>query len=89
MSISSKLFNTLTPVQQQKVKAAAMAAAKYNNENNIKDESSLREFFKSKGLKVVIPNVAEFRKTVQEKYLSSEAAANWPKGLLQRINDVK
>jgi len=89
MSVSSKFYNALTPVQQQKVKAAAMAAAKYNNENNIKDEVALLDFFKAQGLKVLTPNVAEFRKAVQAKYLSSEAAASWPKGLLQRINDVK
>ncbi len=89
LSISSKFYNALTPAQQQKVKAAAMAAAIYNNENRIKDESEIVQAFKSQGMKIVTPNVAEFRKTVQEKYQNSEMATTWPKGLLQRINDVK
>jgi len=89
LSYGTKAFNALTPAQQQKVKAAAQAAADYNNENRIKDESQLVEFFKTQGLKVITPDVATFRKVVQDKYQSSDIAANWPKGLLQRINDVK
>jgi len=68
---------------------AAQAAAKYNNENRIKDEAEIVGFLKTQGLKIVTPDVALFRKTVQEKYQTSEMAATWPKGLLQRINDVK
>jgi len=89
LAISSKYYNALTPAQQQKVKAAALAAAKYNNENRIKDEAEIVGFLKSQGLKIVTPDVAAFRKTVQDKYQASEMAATWPKGLLQRINDVK
>ena len=89
LAISSKYYNALTPAQQQKVKAAAQAAANYNNENRIKDESEIVGSFKSQGLKIVTPDVALFRKTVQDKYQTSEMAATWPKGLLQRINDVK
>jgi len=89
LAISTKYYNALTPAQQQKVKAAAQAAAKYNNENRIKDEAEIVGFLKTQGLKIVTPDVALFRKTVQEKYQTSEMAATWPKGLLQRINDVK
>ena len=89
LAISSKYYNALTPAQQQKVKTAAQAAAKYNNENRIKDEAEIVGFLKTQGLKIVTPDVALFRKTVQEKYQTSEMAATWPKGLLQRINDVK
>ncbi len=89
LAISSKFYNGLTPAQQQKVKTAAQAAANYNNENRIKDEGEIVQTFKTAGLKIVTPDVAAFRKTVQDKYQSSEMAATWPKGLLQRINDVK
>lgn len=89
LAYSTKAFNALTPVQQQKVRAAAVAAAKYNNENRIKDEAEIVQTFKAQGMKIVTPDVALFRKTVQEKYLKSEMATTWPAGLLQRINDVK
>jgi tripartite ATP-independent transporter DctP family solute receptor len=89
LSYASKAFNALTPAQQQKVKAAAQAAAAYNNENRIKDESEIVAAFKAQGMKIVTPDVAEFRKVVQDKYQKSDIAKTWPQGLLQRINDVK
>ena len=89
LSYGSKAFNALKPEQQQKVKLAAEAAARYNNANRIKDEAELVDFFKAQGLKVITPDVAAFRKTVQEKYLKSEMAKAWPKGLLERINAVQ
>jgi TRAP-type C4-dicarboxylate transport system substrate-binding protein len=79
----------MKPEQQQKVRLAADAAARYNNTNRIKDEAELVDFFKSQGIKVITPDVAAFRKAVQEKYLASDMAKNWEKGLLQRIIDVK
>jgi hypothetical protein len=45
--------------------------------------------FKAQGMKIVTPDVAEFRKVVQDKYQKSDIAKTWPQGLLQRINDVK
>ncbi len=89
LSYATKAFNALKPEQQQKIKAAAQDAAKYNNENRIKDEASIVDEFKAKGMKIVKPNVDEFRKVVQDKYLKSEYANIWPKGLLEKINAVK
>ena len=89
LSYSTKAFNALKPEQQQKVKLAAEAAARYNNANRIKDEAEVVDFFKAQGLKVITPDVAAFRKTVQEKYLKSDMAKVWPKGLLERINAVQ
>ena len=89
LSYSTKAFNALKPEQQQKIKIAAEAAARYNNANRIKDEAELVDFFKAQGLKIVTPDVAAFRKTVQEKYLKSDMAKAWPKWLLERINAVQ
>ena len=89
ISISSKTFNAMKPEQQQKVRVAAEAAARYNNANRVKDEAELVDFFKAQGLKIVTPDVAAFRKAVQEKYLTSAIAKTWPKGLLERINAVR
>jgi len=89
LSIANKTWNTLSPAQKQKVKAAAVAAAQYNNENRIKEESQLVDFFKQQGLQVGVPDVDAFRKHVQDVYLTSEYAKVWPKGLLERINATK
>ena len=78
LSYATKAFNALPAPQQQKIRAAAQAAAKYNNENRIKDEANDVEQFKADGMKIVVPDVAAFRKTVQEKYMQSDYAKIWP-----------
>jgi TRAP-type transport system periplasmic protein len=89
IAISNKAWNAMAPVQKQKVKAAADAAASFNNENRLKEESQLVEFFKKEGLQVSVPDVEAFRKSVQATYQNSEYAKVWPKGLLERVNATK
>jgi tripartite ATP-independent transporter DctP family solute receptor len=89
IAISNKAYNAMSPAQKTKVKAAAQAASAYNNENRIKEEGQLVEFFKKEGLSVTTPDVDAFRKTVQTTYQNSEYAKAWPKGLLERINSTK
>ncbi|MDB5932190.1 MAG: C4-dicarboxylate transporter [Polaromonas sp.] len=86
IAISSKALNAMTPAQRQKVTAAAQAAASYNNENRLKEEGQLVDFFKQQGLQVTTPDVDAFRKSVQTTYQNSDYAKVWPKGLLERIN---
>ena len=86
IAISNKSFNAMSAAQKQKVTAAAQAAALWNNDNRIKEESQLVEFFKKEGLQVTTPDVEAFRKSVQAAYQSSDYAKVWPKGLLDRIN---
>ena len=89
ITISNKTWNALTPAQKQNVKAAATAAALYNNENRIKEEGQLVEFFKKEGLQVTTPDHDAFRKAVQESYAKSEYSKVWPAGLLDRINTTR
>ncbi len=86
IAIASKAYQALTPAQRQKVSAAAQAAAVYNNDNRIKEEAQLVEFFKKEGLQVTTPDVNAFRKSVQATYQKSDYAKVWPKGLVERIN---
>jgi tripartite ATP-independent transporter DctP family solute receptor len=89
ITISNKSWGALNAAQKQKVKAAAQAAATYNNENRIKEEAQIVDFFKQQGLQVTSPDVEAFRKAVQAAYASSDMAKAWPKGLLERINATK
>jgi tripartite ATP-independent transporter DctP family solute receptor len=89
IAISNKSFNAMNAAQKQKVTAAAQAAATYNNENRIKEESQIVDFFKQQGLQVTTPDLEAFRKTVQTAYQNSEYAKVWPKGLVDRINNTK
>lgn len=89
IAVSNKSWGALSAAQKGKVKAAAQAAAAYNNENRLKEEAQIVEFFKQQGLQVTTPDVDAFHKAVQAAYASSEIAKAWPKGLLERINATK
>lgn len=89
LAIANKTWNALSPAQKQKVQTAATAAAQFNNENRIKEEGQIIDFFKQQGLTVTTPDQAAFRAHVQQVYLNSEYAKVWPKGLVERINAVK
>ena len=89
IAISNKAWGAMTPAQKQKVTAAAQAASSYNNENRLKEEGQLVDFFKQQGLQVTTPDVDAFRKSVQTTYQNSDYAKVWPKGLLERINATK
>jgi TRAP-type transport system periplasmic protein len=89
IALSNKAWQAMTPAQKQKVKAAAVEAARFNDENRIKEEGQLVDFFKSQGLTVTTPDVAAFRKAVQQAYMKSDYAKSWPAGLLERINSTR
>jgi len=89
IALSNKSLNAMTPAQRDKVKAAAHAAAAFNNENRIKEEAQIIDFFKQQGLQVTTPDVAAFRKAVQAAYAPSDIAKSWPKGMLERINNTQ
>jgi tripartite ATP-independent transporter DctP family solute receptor len=89
IAISNKSWKAMSPAQQQKVKAAAQAAARFNDENRLKEESQLVDFFRQQGLTVTTPDLDAFRRSVQQAYAASEYGKAWPKGLLERINAGK
>ena len=89
IALSNKSFNALNFAQKRKVADAAKAAIAFNNDNRVKEEAQLVDFFKKEGLQVSTPDVEAFRKTVQAAYQNSEYAKVWPKGLVERINAVR
>jgi tripartite ATP-independent transporter DctP family solute receptor len=89
IALSNKAWQAMAPAQKQKVKAAAVDAARFNDENRIQEEGQLVEFFKSQGLTVTTPDVAAFRKAAQDAYMKSDYARVWPAGLLERINSTR
>jgi tripartite ATP-independent transporter DctP family solute receptor len=89
IAISNKSLAAMTPAQRQKVSAAAQAAAAYNNENRIKEEAQIVEFFRKEGLQITTPDLDAFHKSVQQSYQNSDYAKAWPAGLVERINAVR
>ena len=89
IAIASKTWNGMTAAQKQAVKSAALAAATFNNDNRIKEEAQIIDFFKQQGLQVSTPDVEAFRKSVQDAYAKSDYAKVWTKGMLERINNTR
>jgi tripartite ATP-independent transporter DctP family solute receptor len=89
LAISVKAWNALPVQDRAEVKKAAAKAGKFNDENRVREEKELIEFFRAQGIEITTPDVETFRKTVQAAYLKSEYAEKWPRGLLERINGVK
>ncbi|GHF43867.1 TRAP transporter substrate-binding protein DctP [Seohaeicola zhoushanensis] len=86
IAFSKKVYDSLTPEQQEKLTAAAWAAADMGRANQLKKEDELVAFLKDKGLEIYEPDLAAFRSTVQKAYLDSEYAKSWPEGLLEKVN---
>ena len=89
IAIASKTWNGMTAAQKQAVKTAAQAAATFNNDNRIKEEAQIIDFFKQQGLQVSTPDLEAFRKSVQDAYAKSDYAKVWTKGMLERINNTR
>jgi TRAP-type transport system periplasmic protein len=89
ITVSNKLWNGLNAAQKQSLKAAALSAAQYNNDNRLREESQIIEYFKQQGLAVTTPDLAAFRLKVQQAYAQSDYAKQWPVGMLERINALR
>jgi len=84
--ISSKAWDAMTPEQQAEVQAAADEAINFSQQAHLDREAALVEQFKGAGLKIYEPDLAAFRVYAQQKYLESDLAADWPEGVIDRIN---
>ena len=88
IAFSLETWNELTPDQQLTVQRAADAAAAVGRLRQLDLENNLADFIRSQGVEVYTPDLAAFREHVQAQYVGSEAAASWPEGVLERINEL-
>lgn len=86
LTLSLDVWNSLTPDQQQTLQEAADKAAQVARENQLRLEEEAVAFLEEQGLTIYEPDVDAFRENVQQAYLGSEFAADWPEGVLDRIN---
>jgi TRAP-type C4-dicarboxylate transport system substrate-binding protein len=76
----------MTAEQQEAFQAAADEAMAWSAAEHRKQEDELAEFFRGEGLEIYTPDVEAFRAYAQEKYLNSPLSADWPEGMIDRIN---
>ncbi len=88
-AFSKKVWDKLTPEQQEAVTTSARSAADWTTQEIVANEAELVDFFKAEGLDVYEPDVEAFRTRAQNMYLESDFSSNWPEGLLERINAVQ
>ena len=89
LTISSRVWDGLTPAQRQAVQAAADKAIDESTRRHLAQEDEMIAFFRSQGLEVYAPNVDAFRAEAQRRYLASTQSQGWPQGILERIAAVR
>ena len=88
IALGEEVYQSLTPEQQEQITAAAEAAAQSGREKQLQLEEELGAFIEENGVEIYEPDVAAFREAVQAAYLESELAADWPEGVLERVNEL-
>ncbi|HWV19430.1 MAG TPA: sialic acid TRAP transporter substrate-binding protein SiaP [Devosia sp.] len=86
VAVNNQTWEQLTDEEQAALTEAAVASCDWNNEKRLADEARLVSFFEEKGLTITTPDVDAFRSHVQEFYLTSDRAASWPEGWVDKIN---
>lgn len=86
IAFSKAVWDGLTPEQQATVQKAADDAAESARQKQLALEEELAQFFRDQGLKVYEPDLEAFRTHVQQKYLESDLAKDWPEGMVDKIN---
>ncbi len=86
VAFSKAVYDGLTAEQQATVTEAAVAAAESGRQAQLQKEEDLVSFLQEQGLEIYEPDLAAFRSHVQAEYLNSDASADWPEGVLDKIN---
>ena len=86
MVVNSQTWDQLDESRRASMVEAAQAACDWNNERRYAEEDRLVAFFEEQGMTVTTPDVDAFRSHVQEVYMTSDRAADWPEGWVEQIN---
>lgn len=86
LTISSATWDAMTDEQRAAFSAAADEAMAWSAAQHQTREEELAAFMREQGLQVYVPDVDAFRAHAQQRYLESPISANWPEGMLERIN---
>lgn len=87
-AVNNQTWDRLDDDEKAAMIAAAQAACDWNNAERIAEEERLVAFFESEGLTVTTPDLDAFRSHVQEFYLASDRARDWPEGWVDRVNEL-
>jgi len=88
LTVSSSVWNDMSAEQQAAFQGAADDAMAWSAAEHQRMEAELADYFREQGLEVYEPDLDAFRSFAQEQYLNSSLSADWPDGMLERINDL-
>jgi len=86
-AISDKLWQSLSPGDQKILQDAVDEGISFANDLVIKQEQSLADEFKKKGMQVITPDVEAFRKASMTAIPKLEE--KWGKGLYEKITAIR
>ncbi|MCR6636665.1 sialic acid TRAP transporter substrate-binding protein SiaP [Devosia sp.] len=86
VAVNNQTWEQLTDEEKAAMTEAAVASCDWNNTERLANEERLVSFFEEKGLTITTPDVDAFRTHVQDFYLTSDRAASWPEGWVEKIN---
>jgi tripartite ATP-independent transporter DctP family solute receptor len=85
-AMAKPFWDSLSDEEKAAVQTAADAAIAFNNDGISATEAEAVAFLEEKGMTATTPDLDAFRNHVVEEYLNSDFSANWPEGMVDRIN---
>ncbi len=85
-AMAKPFWDSLSAEEKGYVQAAADAAIAFNNDGISATEGEAQDFLREKGMTITTPDLDAFRSHVIDAYLNSDFSANWPAGMVDRIN---
>jgi tripartite ATP-independent transporter DctP family solute receptor len=85
-AMAKPFWDSLSEEEKGYVQAAADAAIAFNNDGISATEGEAQDFLREKGMTITTPDLEAFRNHVVEAYLNSDFSADWPAGMVDRIN---
>jgi TRAP-type transport system periplasmic protein len=84
-AINKKVWDRMSPDLQAKMYEAIEYGRKACDDQNLANEAKLVDFFKSKGLIIVTPDLQAFREYAYNYYVKAGLAASWDMDLYKKI----
>lgn len=88
-AIAKPFFDKLTPDQRKKLTAAAVKAARWNDEQRLNDEKTIIDGLAGRGLTVTRPDLAPFRANADKVYAGADAAKPWDRKMMEEVMAVR
>jgi len=88
-AVARPYWQKLKPEQRAKVQAAAIKAARWNDEQRLNDEKTVIDGLGAKGLSVTRPDLGAFRANADKVYASAEAAKAWDRKMMDEVMSLR